>query len=269
MSESYYMSIQLSLDGLSFCALDPVTNVFMALTDVSFGSVDLTFAKHEQYLLSNSLFGRRFRKVLVSIESPAFSMLPNSLFDEKQAADVLALTGIKVRSDDKVLRNNIELASATTLFSVPNFLYFFLRSQFQPLEIYHSTTPIVSSMLLKRQHEEAALHTLNISLSEGSMTVVATKRNEILLCNRFYCKDSNDYVYMTLFVMNQLGMDIATTNIVVSGNVGRDDSRIRTLMRFSRHVEFASTPSFFDYAFEVPDNAHKFNSLFLMPLCVS
>lgn len=268
MSESYYMSIQLSLDGLSFCALDPVTNVYMALGTVPFSEPDRTFAKHEQYILCNDLFARRFRKVLVSVESPAFSMIPNSLYDNERAAALLSLTGIKVRPDDKVLRNNIELANATTLFSVPNFLYFFLKNQFKSVEIYHSTTPTLTAMLLKKRGDSAECM-LDVSICSDSMTVVAVRGNEILLCNRFYCKDNNDYVYMLLYLMSQLNFDVKTTPISLSGNVNATDERVKLLMRFSRLVSFAQAPSYFTYGFEQVDNVHRFNTLFLMPLCVS
>ncbi len=267
MSESYYMSIQLSLDGLSFCILDPVTNVFHSLTEVSFDKEDVNFAQQEQYILSCPDMQRKFRKVLICIDSPAFSLMPTSLYDESHMRSVLAMTGINVANDDKILRNNIELANSTTAFTIPNFLYFFLKNQFAGAEIFHSTTPVISSMLLKRQGDALGTQ-MNVAFSTNDMTVVVAKDNELLLCNRFYCKEPLDYVYMLLYIADQLSLDIKTTQVTVHGRVSSDDIRIRQLRKFIRFIRMAPAPQYFSYGFAIPEQAHRYNTLFLMPLCV-
>lgn len=267
MSESYYMSIQLSLDGLSFCILDPVTNVFHSITDVTFDKDDPNFAQQEQYILSCKEMQRKYRRVLVSIDSPAFTLIPLTLYDEKRVRSVLALTGINVGAEDKVLRNNVESANSTTVFTVPSFLYFFLKNQFKGAEIFHSTTPVVSYMLQKRQNGMPG-PAVNVELSKDSMTVTAVDNDELKLCNRFYCRETLDYVYMLLYVMEQLHLDVKTTPVTIQGGVQFSDERIRGLKRFISNVRMADAPNFFSYGFAIPEQAHKFNSLFLMPLCV-
>lgn len=267
MSESYYLSIQLSLDGLSFCILDPVTNVYHSITDVKFGKEDPHFAQQEQYILGCNDMRRRYRKVLISVNSPAFTMMPLSMYDEQRVRGVLALTGINVGVDDRILRNNIDLANATTVFTVPNFLYFFLKNQFPGAEIFHSTTPVASSMLLKRQ-ADAQGATVNVELAPDSMTVVVVDNNELKLCNRFYCREALDYVYMLLYIAEHLSINIKTSAITIQGNVAYGDERIRQLKRFAGHVRMAEAPRFFNYGFAIPDQSHRYNSLFLMPLCV-
>ena len=232
-----------------------------------FGEVDMNFAKHEEMILRGEVFGKRFRKVIVSIESPAFVMMPNVLYSEDKTLQVLSVAGIKVGKNDSVLRNEIDAAGATTLFAIPNFLFYFLKTQFANPVILHGTTPVVSSMLLKRLSDKAET-VVNVTLSEGCMTLVATERNELKLCNRFYCNDVNDYAYLTLFAMNQLGFDAAKTAVVVDGNIEEDDARVKTLRKFIVSVSLARLPEYFNYSFERPEDTHKFHSLFLMPLCV-
>ena len=58
LTQSYYMSIQLSLDGLSFCILDPVREKYIAFCNKSF-SKELEFDDYlnqvESYILKNDL----------------------------------------------------------------------------------------------------------------------------------------------------------------------------------------------------------------------
>lgn len=269
-SDSYNMSIQLSLDGLSFCVLDPVTNTFLALHDVRFEAPDPSFAKHEEFLMRNRTFQLHFNKVAVTIESPAFTLMPIALYDDDNIRQLLALTGINVRDDDKVLRNNIDLAGATTAFAVPNFLYFFLRTQFKDVDIYHITTPVVNSLLLKRQGEaggEQPEGSVCAILNRESLTMVAACRGELRLCNRFYCRETTDYVYMVLFVLEQLGFDPQSTPIAICGDVTTLDPRVRELQRFARLAQIAPPPRFFNYGFAMTQEPQKFNTLFLLSLC--
>lgn len=267
MSESYYMSIQLSLDGLSFCILDPVTNVFHSVTDVTFDKSDPNFALQEQYILNCKDMRRKYRKVLVSVDCPAFTMIPLPLYEEQKIRSVLALTGVKVSPEDKILRNNVEAANSTTVFTIPSFLYFFIKNQFNGVDIFHTTTPIVSYMLQKRQNGMPG-PSINVELSHDSMTVTAVDNDELKLCNRFYCRETLDYVYMILCVIRQLHMDARTVVVTIHGNVRLNDERIRGMKRFIKNVQVAEAPNFFSYGFAIPEQAHKFNSLFLMPLCV-
>lgn len=267
MSESYYMSIQLSLDGLSFCILDPVTNVFHSLTDVTFDKNDPNFAQQEQYILGCKEMRRKFRKILISVNSPAFTMVPLPLYDERRIRSVLAMAGINVGPDDKVLRNDVESANSTTVFTIPSFLYFFLKNQFCGAEIFHSTTPVVSSMLQKRQN---GMHNpaVNVELCKDSMTLTVVDNDELKLCNRYYCRETLDYVYMLLYVIDQLQIDAKAATVTIQGSVQIDDERIRGVKKFLQNVHMAEAPNFFSYGFTVPEQAHKYNSLFLMPLCV-
>ena len=268
MTESFNMSIQLSLDGLSFCILDPVTNVYQVLTDVRLAEPDPFYAKQEEYILNSRALNRKYRKVHICVDSPTYTMMPISLYDESRIGSVMALTGIKVGADDKLLRNDIELANSTTAFGIPNFLYFFLRTQFPNAEIFHATTPVISSLLLKRQGYASGARVSVIMSSANRMTIVATEDNELKLCNTFYCKEVNDYVYMLLFAMEQLRFDVANTHISVSGNVSETGHKMRLLRRFIPMIELSQPPSSFDYAFAMPENPHKFNTLLLIPLCV-
>lgn len=267
MTESYNMSIQLRLDGLSFSILDPVTNVYLYLSEVNLPSPDAHFARQEEYILKSQVLARRYRRVCICVESPAYTMMPSSLYDERRIGGVMALSGIRLKADDRVLRNDIELANSTTAFTLPNFLYFFLRTQFPNAEIFHETTPMVSSMLLKRQGDYSAA-SVSLSLAADSMTIVATRNNELQLCNTFYCREAPDYAYMLLYVMEQLQFDASTTTVRLSGCFDLSDARVGFMRRFVPHLELASLPAFFDYAISTGEKSYRYNTLFLLPLCV-
>lgn len=250
-----------------FSILDPVTNLYLALTDVTLPKPDPNFALQEQYILNSQALNKRYRKVFICVDSPAYTLLPISLFDEERVGSLFALNGIKLSPDDKVLRNNIEMVNSTTAFTIPNFLYFFLRTQFPNADIFHSTTPVISSMLLKRQGSVPTNQNVHVCLADNCMTVTAVENNELKLCNTFYCREVPDYTYMLLYAVEQLNFNLANVHFTISGNIPESDKRLATMRRFLPDMQMASLPTFFDYGFIVPERQYKFNALFLLPLC--
>ncbi len=267
MTESYNMSIQLRLDGLSFSILDPVTNQYLALTNLNLTQPDPNYALQEQYLLTNKTLNLHYRRVTITIDTPTYSLIPSPLYDPLRADTLLTLNGIRLDNDHKTLTNNIEMANSTTIFTIPNFLYFFLQSQYPNAQILHSTTPIITSLLLKRQQQTPTNNALHATLSPGAITITTVKNNQLQLCNTFYCRETPDYTYMTLYTLQQLNLNPLQTTLTISGNVNQNDPRITHLQHFLPNIHTSSLPNYFDYAFPTPPQPHRYNTLLLTPLC--
>ncbi len=268
LSNTYYMSIQLSLGGLSFCIFDPVKNAVMAIGSKDFGEIDEHFARHEEYLLTNDLFRLTFKQVLVSVESRAFSLVPKMLYDPERAKDVLRFIGCDIASDDKILTDEIPVAGALTLYAVPSFLYYFLQTQFPGVKIVHSTTPNVIPALTKRSSEHLDAAIANLVFSRDGVSIVVVENNMLKLCNKFKFKEVTDIVYIVLYTLEQLGLNNGKTRIVISGDLARTDARAQLMRRFAHNVSLAKLPDYFDYEVRVPQPEHQFVNLLNMSLCV-
>lgn len=267
LTSSYYLSIQLSLDGLSFCVFDPVNNSFVAMGNYDIECDDESFAKHEEILLTTDIFRDQFKKTVVSIDSRAFTIMPKSLYDPDKASDVLQFIGCKMSKDDHVLSDDIEMAGAVVAYSVPSFLFYFLRTQFSNVSIIHSSTPVINAALLKHDADKkkAVVHAV---MDNDGVSVVVVEQNLLKLCNKFKYKAASDLVYIITYMLNQLGLNNEQTKIVVSGNISKNDERMMLLKRFAHNVSFAKLPAYFAYDISVMQPEHKFVNLFNMSLCV-
>lgn len=267
LSTSYYMSIRLSLDGLSFCVFDPVNNSFVAMGDFDIEDEDESFSKHEELLLKTDIFKDQFKKTTVSIESRSFSVVPKGLYDASKAQDVLGFIGGKVTKDDKVLADEVEMAGAVVVYAVSNFLYYFLHTQFANLQIVHAMTPVMNAALLKRDEDKkkAVVHAV---FGCDGVSVVVVEQNVLKLCNKFKYKAASDLVYIITYMLNQLGMNNEETKIMVSGRLERNDDRTQLLKRFAHNVSYAKLPRYFAYDINVKQPEHKYVDLFNMSLCV-
>ena len=267
LSTSYYLSIQLSLDGLSFCVFDPVSNSFVAMGHYDIEDEDESFSKHEEVLLKSEIFREQFKKTTVSVESRSFSVVPKGLYDADKAADVLGFIGCKVTKEDKVLADEIDMAGAVVVYSISNFLYYFLRTQFANIQIVHAMTPVINTALLKHDNDKKRAIVHAVFGCDG-VSVVVVEQNMFKLCNKFKYKAASDLVYIITYMLSQLGLNNDQTKIVVSGNMERNDDRSQLLKRFVHNVSFAKLPQYFAYDINVMQPEHKFVNLFNMSLCV-
>ena len=267
LSDSYYMSIQMRLDGLSFSVLDPVNNAVLAIGNADFGIVDEMFSRHEEFVLKEEIFKSNFKSVIVSIESRSFSMVPKALFEMEHAADILRFIGCHISKDDKVLANNIEMVGGVLVFAVPNFLYYFLQTQYSDVRVLHQTEPIMQAALLKRDNDKkkAVMHTV---FSSDGVTIVIVEQNKLKLCNKFKYKEVNDLVYIIIYTLEQMGLNNDSTKIVMSGDIEIGDARIELVKRFAHNVSVAQLPDYFSYDVRIPEPEHKYVNLLNLNICV-
>ena len=86
ITQSYYLSIQVSLNGLSFCILDPVRNKYIALSHQNF-ETDLIFDDFlntiEEYIEKNELLNHTFKSTKLIWLTNKNTLIPNSFFKKE------------------------------------------------------------------------------------------------------------------------------------------------------------------------------------------
>lgn len=262
---SYTLSVKLRFDGLSFCVFDVVTNTFVALGNTDFEEPDMNFARQEEFMACNELFSYNYKRTLVSIDSQTFTMMPSSLFDEQKARSVLEFLGAKPAPDDRIVGDTVSIADDTIVYYLPQFLYYFLQSQFANLRLMHCVEPVVEAMLTKRLATDRK-NTVNIVVENTRMYILVAEGNRLKLSNFYDTADVSDMVYAVMNTLDQLNINNDDTSVTVSGNIDERSELFRLLSRFAHNVRMASLPLYFQYGFQVPDE-QRFVNLFLMSLC--
>lgn len=266
LSSTYNMSIQLRLNGLSFSIFDPVTNAFVVRGNMDIGEPDPIYAKQEEYMLIDTYFKQTYKSLKVGIESSTFTMLPSDLYDESRLSELTSFVGIKENEDVKILTDKIDAISSVIVFPIPQFLYYFLRTQFAEATIMHTITPMVDCLLYKREGKNID-NVVNVVFTSQGVTILASENNRLKLCNEFRSQIATDMVYTVLYALEQLKMNNTRTKIIISGDVDVDDNRVKLLTRFAHNVSVALRPQFFNYDIPLSNKEHKFTTLYMMSLC--
>lgn len=266
LSESYNLSIQINLDGLCFSIFDPIANTFLYLKSIDFQGSDEHYAKHEEAMLTVPMLLLKYKSVSVMFDAANYVLMPASLYQESENENILTFCGAESSNDYSITAYAMKLTDIVTVYGVPQFLYYFLRSQYDNVKILHHTTPIIESIVLKRPKEKKD-NRMIVYFHDKKITIAVGVKQVLQLCNTFVYNDLNDMLYVVLFIIDQLGLNYRQTDIEVSGDIAADDIRFLTLRKHINTLRLAERPSYFNYDFGRVAEQHRYSNLFNMMLC--
>ena len=245
------LSIQIHLNGLSFCILNRSSNSVEFLKTIAFDhklnpSSILNHLKEE--LSSNTIFSEDFDAVLVIHQNELATLVPTELFDKNHKADYLKFNTKILRTDfisqDEMLENN-SINVYVPYVNVNNYIF----ETFGEFVYKHASTILVDSILQKIKTIESPEVYINVNSSSLELLVVEKKK--LLLFNVFEYHSKEDFIYYILFVFEQLQLDTETTIVNLSGSINKDDDLYNMLYTYVRHIAFVETDFSFKFSNEI------------------
>ena len=181
------LSIQLSLDGFSFCILNQKENLIIKLEQFSFKDLSPTPEK----LLNNvkKLFDRekdlqkRYPSVIISHVNQLSALVPKPLFDETRMKDYIRYSS-KTYDNDYIVFDEIKNHEMINVY-IPfvNVNNFFLE-RFGSFEYKHFSTVLITNLLNTykfSEHPHMFAH-----IAERHFEIVIIAGNKLLYYNSFY-----------------------------------------------------------------------------------
>lgn len=267
LSASYNLVVQIRSMSIGYAVLDPILNTYVAYGYMPLKGEDIHYAQQEEYILKNDVFSLEYRKVIVVVDSPKKTLIPKSYFDTQKMGEVLKFVGFGINADEIIQNDEIELANTVVVYTLPKFLYFFLKSQFRQLEVRHSLTTEVGAMLLKHAAGDKESK-LRVNVGNRWMDVILVKNNKLHLVNRFKTPSANDFVYNIVNLISQTRLNEKDVKIEVGGMISsEEDQKMVLLRRFVSNVELDSIPRYYTYDFIRPTEEYRYSTLFRIPTC--
>lgn len=267
ISLSYFLSIQIDLDGFSFSTLDPVRNKYIQLRHISFSDKEPIEYQIERFFEEIEILNLPFKKTLILVPSRQSTLVPSGIFDPALKNEWLNFC-VSTEDDHLVLFNKIKMADTYNVFSVSDSIYKAMIKQFPEPVFFHQHTPLIESNLSTRisGNDNTSLF---INLNKGFFDVVAFGKNHLKLCNSFPIKSDNDFIYFTLFVFEQLKLEPAKTEVILSGWHPQYASLYKHLTNYVRNIKQTDLPDHFQYSYQFRETRMtSFYNLLSLPLCV-
>lgn len=232
------LSIQINLNGLSFCILNKTQNTIEFLKTIPFEqkSTPVDILNHlKAELSSNTVFSEDFSAVLVIHQNELATLVPEALYDAEHKTDYLKFNS-KILSNDFITEDNISVNKSVNVYvpyvNINNYIF----ETFGEFVYKHSSSVLIDSLLQNSKVTEHPIVYININKS--SLEVLVVENNKLQLFNVFEYHSKEDFIYYILFVFEQLKLDVETTAIELSGAIELGDDLYVILYKYVRHVNF-------------------------------
>ena len=232
------LSIQIHLNGLSFCILNRSSNTVEFLKSIDFEhklnpSNVLDHLKAE--LSSKTIFSDDFDAVLVIHQNELATLVPKEFYSEDHKADYLKFN-TKILRTDFITQDDIAVNDNVNVYvpyvNINNYIF----DTFGEFVYKHASTLLINAILQKTSATESPEVFININSSTFELLVADKKK--LLLFNVFEYHTKEDFIYYVLFVFEQLQLDVETTLIQLSGQIDKDDAIYTMLYTYVRHIDF-------------------------------
>lgn len=231
------LSIQVRLNGLSFCVVDSDKNEILWYKKVDFGKEHTPVQILEQIeILYNSekALENSIKDVVLLFSNELYSLVPYKYFVEEEASNYLKFN-TKILQTDVVahdLFSNEELVNVYIPYTnITN--YFF--DKYGEFEFMHSATVLVQSV---SNISGGSSTTAYLNNFKGYYDLVVIKDGALLLSNTFKYDTPQDFIYYLLFTAEQLNLNPSEFKLVLLGEINKDSPVYDITYTYIKNVEF-------------------------------
>ncbi len=230
------LSIQVSLNGLSFCVADTVSQKLLYSDSMLFHEelnpltllVELKklFQKHD-------LLQKQFDEVIVVHRNTLFGLVPKSLFNADEISSYLQFNA-KVLPTDVFAYDEVEHQDIINVYvpymNVNNYVY----DLYGEFTYVHNGTVLIQSLLSNQGNANTTVCYAHVSKKQLDITVISQKK--LLLFNSFLYETKEDFTYYLLFVLEQLELNTEEVPVKLFGVIEEDDPVFKLCYEYVQNI---------------------------------
>jgi len=268
ISLSYFLSIRLNSDGLSFCTLDPIINKYIQISHFVLNKDFPNAPQLDKYFATIDILNLPFKKTFILIPTQIATLVPAGIFESEKSKIMLEFC-CNISDNENVKYNKIRQADVYNIFTIPSEIETIFSRQFPEPIYFHQNTPFIdgflsSSIVLGNEHYSCC-----INFNTDFFDVVIFEKTRLKLCNSFTIKGEKDFIYYILFVVEQLKLSESNTSIFISGINENRQKYITELSRYFSKIKQIELPNNFHYSHIFKELRFAgFYNLLNLPTCV-
>ena len=237
--EDTHLSIQLSLDGFSFCIVDLIRKEIGNVTHYKFTAPSDTPQNHlknvEEVFKIEPLLQKSYSSVNVSHVNALSSVVPKALFNENLLPDYLKFSH-KIFKNDFITYDEIENHDIVNVYIPFVNINNYLIDRFGSFDYMHFSTVFIKNLLDTYKFSERP-H-LFVMVDNGHFEILAIANNQMLLYNSFEYTTKEDFIYYVLFTAEQLHFNPNSMELVFLGKTVKDDEIYDMAYTYVKNVSF-------------------------------
>ena len=232
--KDYILTIQYSLDGLSFVIFDKKEQKFLSLKhyktsdkDITLNDILIELQEREEWMI------RDFHKVNLLIEDKHNSFIPKDYFGEEISEEYLKTLQIptsNIKSDN--IGNNIN-----NIYPIDDEIIAAVDNIGKDINIKHASSILVDN-LIKEFSERTNETRAFVNVKNNYYELIILNNNKLIFHNYFNFNTKEDFIYFLLFTFEQIKIDNETTPLYFMGFIENNSSILNLCSRYIRNIRF-------------------------------
>jgi len=252
------LSIQVSLNGLSFCVLDESTNSITHLEQIGFNKKLTPFElldRIKNIFKNHKVLKNTFNTVNVIYVNELSALVPKPLFDEDHMADYLKFNS-KILKSDFIAFDDIAANDSVNVYvpyvNINNFIY----EKFGAFSYKHFSTILIENIL--KIEKNTAKPKMYISISKVHFEIIVVQKGKLLFYNMFDYSSKEDFIYYILFTIEQLKLNPETIEVFLLGDINEEHELFKIAYKYIRFVDFGNVQSNYSFSGDISNNHSNF-----------
>jgi hypothetical protein len=231
------LSIQVRLNGLSFCARDfssgEITWFHKEEFNKEYNPVKILQHIEELYKKEKQLH-INVSEVVLLFSHDLYTFVPQEFFIEEEASNYLKFS-TKILKTDVVAHDLLEIQDLVNVYIPYTNITNFFFEKYGEFEYRHSSSVLVEEALRPGESQGSKAY---INTYEGYYDLVIVDDNKLLFCNTFTFETKEDFIYYLLFTAEQLKLDPENLDLILLGNIHQDSPLYEILYTYIRKIRF-------------------------------
>ncbi|WP_074406709.1 MULTISPECIES: DUF3822 family protein [Aquimarina] len=233
------LSIQVSLNGLSFCTVN-TNNQITSIAHESFG-IQLTptqvLDKIKYTFDHNHNLKGTFDTIEVIHQNDLYTVVPKALFNEDSLKEYLKFN-TKVLQNDFIAYDELHPHNITTVYIPYTNINNFFFDTFGSFTYKHSSTILINSLLTQEKNSESI--TVFANINDASFDIIVINKGNLILSNTYKYQTKEDFLYYLLYTTEQLQLNPEEFSLVFLGDISRDSEFFNIAYTYIRHIRFGN-----------------------------
>ncbi len=255
--EDNYLSIQLSLDGFSFCVYNKIQNKIEAFGIYEFdnrnGSPYKQLECVKELFIKEKLLQLNYKSVFVSHFNNLVTQVPQPLFNKKKLAQYLQFT-VKVLENDFIAYDELENSEIINVYIPFVNVNNFLLDTYESFDYKHSSTVLIENLLNQYKNLDGSFCFVNVTAHNFEIVVIKNKKLELFNFFSFTCKE--DFIYYILFTAEQLNLNPEEFELFLMGDIEKESELYDIVYQYIRNVKFHIPNNAALQLNEIPSHSH-------------
>jgi len=247
LNESH-LSIQLSLDGFSFCIINKTLNEVTALYTYTFPNNSPTPEKHLDNVIEvfkkEKLLNRRYHTVNITHVNELSTLVPKALFVPEQIKSYIKYSS-KVYKNDYIVHDPLVNHDMMNVYIPFVNINNFLLEKFGAFEYKHFSTVLVENLMNTYKFSERPHMFVNICDEHFEIVIIANSK--LLLYNSYKYQTKEDFIYYVLFTAEQLKLDTEKFELIFSGNIDKESEIYKIAYTYVRNISLIEIRSKYSF----------------------